>query len=206
MATPVRPLGRVRDLAVDGLLLALPIGVVLFIVVEVVQRVAIILAPLSHLLPRGRWFGIAALDIVAVIALLLVLIVIGAFARSALGRRLSERMDRIVLRKIPGYLMFKSMAAGFSGEERDVGLLPALVAFDDNTVLGFVVEQSAAPDGLLTVFVPSSPTVAAGNVVLVPRSRVTLLNAPMSAAMHSVSRLGLGMQSLVKPDATKDVK
>jgi len=190
---------RMRDLMIDGLLLALPIAVVFVLIGKLVAAVARLFAPLDHLLPQGRWFGIAAIDILALVVLLLVLILIGAFAHTGIGHKLSAKLEDIVLRKIPGYLLFKSVAAGFSSEERDIGMTPALVTFDDNTVLGFIVEEARAPDGLVTVFVPAAPTPAAGSVVLVPRSRVTVLDVTVGNAMHTVSRLGLGLQQLATP-------
>jgi len=190
---------RLRDLFVDGLLLALPLAVVFVLLQKVVAAITKLLAPAERLLPDADWFGLGLVDLLAVALLVLSLLAIGAFARSTLGRRLSQWIERIVLRKIPGFLLYKSIVAGFSTEERDAGLTPALVAFDDNVVLGFIVEQAAEVDGLVTVFVPAAPTPAAGNVVLVERSRVTPLQVPVSAALHTVTRLGLGLQDLTRP-------
>lgn len=187
---------RMRDLMIDGLLLALPVVVVALLLQTVVGAIVRWFAPVSHLLPQGRWFGIAAVDVAALCALALALALIGAFAHTRAGRVVSHKLEDIVLRKIPGYLLFKSVVVGFSSEERESGLTPALISFDDNTVLGFIVEQSDSPDGLVTVFIPAAPTPAAGSVVLVPRARVTVLQVPVSRAMHAVSRLGLGLQQL----------
>lgn len=201
MPRETKTLVRLRDLAVDGLLLTLPIAVALIVASKVVAAIVRLFAPLSGLLPQGRWFGIALLDLVAIVVLALALVVIGAFAQTSPGRRISESLERIVLRKIPGYLLFKSVASGFTSEERETGFKPALVSFDDNTVLGFIVEQPGIPDGMVTVFVPASPTPAAGNVVLVPRSRVLPLDVPVSSALYCVGRLGLGLQKLISADS-----
>jgi uncharacterized membrane protein len=69
------------------------------------------------------------------------------------------------------------------------------VSFDDNTVLGFIVEESAAGDRL-TAFIPGAPSGGSGSVVLVPRERVQLLDAPTSRAMKSMKQRGLGLQQL----------
>jgi uncharacterized membrane protein len=189
--------GRLRDLAIDGLLLALPIVVVVIVVGKVVGQIARLFDPLAKLLPQGRWFGIAAVDVAAVLALILVLVIVGVFSKTRLGKRASDFVERIVLRKIPGYLMFKSVAAGFSSEEREVTMPVALVSFDDNSVLAFIIEEARAPDFLVTVFVPSSPAPMSGNVVLVQASRVRVLDVPVSPALQSMSRLGLGLQKLI---------
>lgn len=195
---------RMRDLFVDGLLLALPLIVIVYLLGKTIGLLVKLLAPLARLVPQGGWFAIAVVDIASVTILFLALVTLGAFARSAAGRWLAEAMERVVLRKIPGFLLFKSIASGFTSEERETGLKPALVRFDDNTALGFVVETGAAADAMVTVFMPSAPTPAAGNVVLVPSSRITLLDVPMSHAIGTVTRLGLGLQQLIPADSKRE--
>jgi uncharacterized membrane protein len=195
-------LNRLRDLLVDGVLLALPLGAAAFLVYKVLGLLLKVLAPASHLFPNARWFGIGAIDLAAFALLVVALIALGAFARSAPGRRVAGTLESLVLAKIPGYLIAKSVAAGFSSDDRDTGLRPALVSFDDNTVLGFVVEVSEAADSL-TVFVPSAPGAASGSVVLVPKERVRFLDAPTSSAMKTMKQRGLGLQQLVRDSKEK---
>jgi len=186
-------LKRLGDLFVDGVLLALPLGAAAYLLHKVLGAVVKALAPVSHLFPDARWFGVGALDLAALALLVAALTGLGAFARSAPGRRLAETLESVVLSKIPGYLIFKSVVAGFSGDDRDTGLRPALVAFDDNTVLGFVVETSDSDDDV-TVFLPDAPGAASGSVVLVPRQRVRVLDVSTAAAMRAMKQRGLGLQ------------
>ena len=189
---------RLRDLLIDGLLFALPLVVLFYLLAQAFGLVARLLAPLAALAPQGRLLGIAAIDVAAVVVLLLSLVALGAMAGSSGGRALSQRLERLVLRKIPGFLLFKSVASGFSSHERATGFRPALVDFDDNTVLGFIVEPASTEGGLVTVFIPSAPTPAAGSVVLVPSSRVRPLAVTTGNAIQTVGRLGLGLQQLVQ--------
>ena len=188
-------LKRLRDLFVDGVLLALPLGAAAYLLHKVLGAVVKALAPVSHLFPGGRWFGVGALDLAALALLVAALTGLGAFARSAPGRRLAETLESVVLSKIPGYLIFKSVVAGLSGDDRDTGLRPALVTFDDNTVLGFVVEVSDSDDDV-TVFLPDAPGAASGGVALVSRKRVRILDVSTAAAMRAMKQRGLGLQEL----------
>jgi len=189
-------LNRLRDLLVDGVLLALPLGAAAFLVYKVLGLLLKVLAPASHLFPNARWFGIGAIDLAAFALLVVALIALGAFARSAPGRRVAGTLESLVLAKIPGYLIAKSVAAGFSSDH-DTGLRPAFVSFDDNTVLGFVVEASEGNDSF-TVFLPGAPGAASGSVVLVPGERVRLLDASTSAAMRAMKQRGLGLQEIAR--------
>lgn len=188
---------RLRNLFIDGLLLAVPLIAVVYLLVLVVRQIARLFAPLVDLAPQGRWLGVVLIDIVAVAALALALVVLGALARSSMGHSLAGTLEREVLRKIPGFLLFKSVVAGFSSGEHEALLKPALVAFDDYTALGFIVEADSANDAMVTVFLPNSPTPTTGNVVLVPDHRVTLLDVPIGSALRVYTRFGLGMRELI---------
>jgi uncharacterized membrane protein len=183
-------------LLVDGALLALPLGAAAFLLHKVVGLLTLLLAPAEHLLPQGRWFGIAGVELAAVLVLILALLVLGLFARSALGRRLSAAIENLVLARIPGYSIIKSTLSDLGGVEADSGLRPALVTLDDNSVLAFVVEESTDAR-MFTVFVPAAPGAASGSVLLLPRAQVQLLDAPTKSAMHAMKQRGVGLQALV---------
>jgi uncharacterized membrane protein len=184
-----------RDLLAEGLLLALPLGAAAFLLHRVIGLLSKLLAPAARLLPEGRWFGIAAVEIGAAITLLFALLALGVFARSALGRRVAETIENVVLSKIPGYQVIRGIAADLTGAEGDSGLRPALVTFDDNAVLGFIVEEFAGSP-TITVFVPGAPGSASGSVTLVQRERVQALDVPTSRAMRAMKQRGIGLQEL----------
>jgi uncharacterized membrane protein len=190
-------MNRLRDLLVDGILLALPLGVAAFLLRRFVGALISVMTPVAHLLPQGRWFGIAGLELAAIALALLGLLALGAFARSALGRRLVATLESVVLGKFPGYMMMKSIAADFGGAQTDKDLQPALVSFDDNTVLGYIVEDPGSA-GPLTVFVPGAPSAGSGSVVIVPRGRVQPLSVPSSAVRHAMKQRGIGLQELTR--------
>ena len=193
-------MNRLRDLLVDGILLALPLGIAAFLLYRIVGALVSVMAPVAHLLPPGRWFGVAALELAAAALALLGLVALGAFARSAPGRRLVATLDSVVAGKFPGYMMMKSVAADFSGAQSDGGLQPALVSFDDNTVLGYVVEDAGSAE-LVTVFVPSAPSAGSGSVVMVPRERVQPLDVPSNAVRQAMKQRGIGLQELARTGA-----
>ena len=57
---------RLRDLLVDGVLLALPLGAAAYLLYKAISLLIRLLAPVANLLLEGRWFGIAAAEIAAV--------------------------------------------------------------------------------------------------------------------------------------------
>ena len=69
------------------------------------------------------------------------------------------------------------------------------MSFDDNQVLGFVVEQDPATDRV-AVFLPGAPSPGGGNVVVVSGARVQLLDAPLGTARRAMKQRGLGLLKL----------
>jgi uncharacterized membrane protein len=185
-------MNKLRDLLIDGVLLALPLGAVAFLLHKMIGLLVPMLTFVADYLPAGHWYGVAAVDLAALLLLMLGLIALGVFARSKSGRRLGETLEQLVLSKIPGYLIVKSIAADFSSTEQDEGLRPALVSFDDNQVLGFVVEQDRVADRI-AVFLPGAPAAGGGNVVVVPGARVQMLDASLGTARRAMKQRGLGL-------------
>jgi flagellar biosynthesis protein FliR len=58
----VRAMKRLRELLLDGILLALPLGAAAFLLQKVIGLLARLLIPVAQLLPEGRWLGIAAVE------------------------------------------------------------------------------------------------------------------------------------------------
>jgi len=193
---------RLRELVVDGVLLALPIAAVVFLLVKAVRLVGKVTAPVAALTPPGRLFGIGIADVLAVLGLILALAALGAFARLRMARRFTAMLERSVLHRIPGYMVLKTSLTAYAHEGAE-DFRPALVAFDDNTVLGLVVESSEVADGNVTVFVPGAPSTTSGSVMMVSRDRVTVLQGTTAGALRSLSRLGAGLQTL-RPASTPD--
>ena len=188
-------MNKLRDLLIDGVLLALPLGAAAYLVRKLVAALVPVLMPAAHLLPPGHWFGVAAIDLAALGLLVLALLGMGLFSRSRAGRRVAETLEQLVLSKIPGYLMIKSIAADFGSGEQEEGLRPVLVSFDDNQVLGFMVEKDDATDRV-AVFLPGSPSPAGGNVVVVPSARVQMLDASLGLSRRAMKQRGLGLLQL----------
>lgn len=188
---------KIRDLLAEGLLLALPLGAAAYLLVKTIGAIKKVLVPVAHLLPNGHLFGIAAIEIAAIILMLLGLMVLGLFSRSNLGHRIAITIEHVVLSKIPGYLVVKNIAADLTNSEDGQSMRPVLVSLDDNTVLGFVVEESTDA-AQYTIFLPGAPGAASGSVMLVPRERIRFIDAETGRAMRTMKQRGIGLQALAE--------
>lgn len=179
----------VKTTLVGGVFFLLPLIVTILVAAKGIQAVAKVVRPLSSRLPFDRLAGVAAEDLVAVLLLLAVCFLAGLVARTDFGRSIAARAEDIVLKKIPGYTILRSMTNdGVLGP--GVRLQTALAWIEESWVLAFLVERN--PSGLVTVFVPSAPTPAAGTIYYMPAERVRTIDVPVRVAVKLIMQLGVG--------------
>jgi len=191
-----RILHFLKSTLVGGLVFVLPALVVLVVIRQAIQLTAEALRPVAHLVPTEKVAGIVVADLLAIAAIVLLCFLAGLFVGTRIGRRISGRLEQLVLRKVPGYTLFKGAAYGMAGLETKSELSVALARIEDAWMLAFVVERHAS--GLATVFVPSAPTPAAGSIYYLPADRLKLLDVPVADAMACIMRLGVGSRELLE--------
>jgi uncharacterized membrane protein len=195
-------LARLRAYLFAGILLTAPISITLYIAWIVVnfvdQWVARLLPPAynpNHYLP----FSIPGLGLVLVLA---VLIFIGYLAAGILGRffvRASEGvLNRMpVIRSVYGAV--KQIFETILAERANAFSKVVLVQFPREGMwrIGFVTGlipgdvQGVAEGGVLNVFVPNSPNVTAGFLVLVPPKEIVHVDLTPEEALKLVVSGGI---------------
>jgi uncharacterized membrane protein len=101
---------------VGGVLFLAPLVLLLILIRTAVKLVATILGPIAKHLPFGDNLGLTASEIAAVLLLLLVGFGAGLVAQFGIAARLSRAIEQIVLRKMPGYTLFRSIAHSAAGK------------------------------------------------------------------------------------------
>jgi len=99
----------VKTTVLGGLLFLLPLVLVWKLLREVFGYASKLVAPLARFAPAENLIGFAVVDVLAVVILVLVAFLAGLAARTASGKRITERIEQLFLRKMPGYTLIKSM-------------------------------------------------------------------------------------------------
>lgn len=180
---------------IRGVLFLVPIVILVLLAREAVGVLAGVMKPVEQFLPADTVLGFATVQIVAMIALALACFLAGLFAGTQLGANFNAKLERLILRRIPGFTLVKSMGQGMVGEHGADQVTVALAWIEESWVLAFVMERHG--NGLNTVFVPSAPTPEAGSVYYLPDDRLKPLDVSVQAAMGCIMRLGLGSRELV---------
>ena len=180
----------IRTTVLGGLLFLFPVVFAAAIIgkaLEVTNKVA---APLAGLLTIDSIGGLAVVQLLALMILVLICFLAGMAAKTALAGKLSQFLETNVLEKIPAYALLKSKATSVLSPEDIEGLRPILSRFDDSWQLAFEIERIGG--GKVVVFLPGVPDPWSGSLCIMTEDRITPLNLTVKSAADIMKRLGKG--------------
>ena len=174
-----------------GVLVVLPAWLAVLLLLKALMHLRIFVKPVSTHLPEGVGHPL----VVATLLLIAMCFVVGAVIRTAVGRHAKRAVELNVLERLPGYATLRNLAEQIGELDGNHGFKPALVEIEDALAVGFIVEEHA--DGRCTVFLPSSPTPAAGTIFIIDGARVHPVNVPVTKALKCVTKWGTGSGELL---------
>lgn len=185
-----------------GVIFLLPLVLIAVLIGKAVGMAINAGEPVFRLLPHSA-FWLALIPVLALLALVLVALLAGLFARTGPGQRLLAWIESSLFGGVPQYQMMKSMAEGVARLEGNAGWKPVLVPAGTGWRIGFLVEPFGAD--WATVFLPQSPSATIGEVVLLPQAGLQPLALTTAEAGALIKRMGVGMadalagQALLRP-------
>ncbi len=127
---------------------------------------------------------------------MLIIVLTGLAALTRLGRRFGSWLEERVLSRIPLYSMLRNLSSRLSGNEQIASFHPALVTtWPHMKAIAFVVEEHASGD--YTIFMPIAPTPSLGNVQIIGREHVEILDVSAAAALSAVVSWGEGAEAAI---------
>jgi uncharacterized membrane protein len=185
-------LGLVKTTIVGGFFVVLPVVLILLVVTEIITMLDAMVQPIAEMLPVEELGGRDIAWWIAVFLILLVGFVMGAIARTNIGRRIGGWFEDAIFSRIPPYSLIKSFTKRISGSDADERFAPALLKTGNGMdELAMIVEEH--PNGDYTVFIPIAPTLGVGTVFVAAGDRVSKLDVPLGKFIDSISMLGTGL-------------
>lgn len=175
---------------IGGFFVLLPLVVVAVLLTLAGATVIKAIKPIIEILPVKGVAGLTLVTLAVVLFILAFCFLIGFFVKMRIGSLMQQWLESLLLKRLPGYTMFKNLTRRLAGEE-GIEFAPALVDLygSETRALGFIIEEHE--EGKLTVFVPISPTPTLGQVFLVPRSHVQKLEAKFVDVVNSLTQWGI---------------
>jgi uncharacterized membrane protein len=191
----------VKTTVIGGMLVIIPLAFVLFVLVHAViglRRVAELVIAVSGIHASRAWVVV----LLASLFLLALCFVTGLLVRTRLGQAVKLWFNNSLAPRIPMLRGISNLTKAFAGLE-DQQFVPVEVDLYGTgvTALGFLIEE--LPDGRRAVFVPGSPVITVGNVVIVPAERITPLPATLGETVGVITQWGIDASSLLRPAAGK---
>lgn len=188
-------LHRMRRYLITGLIVIAPIGVTVFVLSWLFQRLDPIL---GRFLPDIAGRQIPGLGLAA---LVLILIVVGWFSQRTIGRRALLTWNRLLERVPFARRVHSASAQIFSSvlEREKLFQHCALIEFPQPGSWALVFETADAPDEIqvsvgepsVSVFLPTAPNPTSGYLLILPRSRVRRLQMSVEDGLKLVLSAGV---------------
>ncbi len=185
----------VKTTLIGGLIFLIPIVIIMAILGKAIKMMMVVAQPLGKMIPFESVGGIALVNILAIVAVVLVCFLAGFLAKSPPGRKAFNFLDSKLLMIMPGYSFIKGMTGSIDKKGDQKVLTPVLAKFDDVTQIGFEVERTN--NGLVAVYLPGSPDTWSGSVAYMTEDRVEPLEVDFATASNVLRRLGRGSKQVI---------
>ncbi|MCH7917590.1 MAG: DUF502 domain-containing protein [Planctomycetes bacterium] len=185
----------VKSTVIGGLLVVLPTGILLGVMAWLINTVR---GFLSHLPGRNADEKSLALDILAVLLLIVSCFVIGVLVRTRLGKFIYSLIETNILAKAPGYSLVKETVFQFLGNKKSPFSSVALAQIFGNETMVSCFVTDTHEDGSRTVFVPTGPNPTSGNIYHLEAKYVHPVDVSVEDAMRSIISCGAGSSTLLK--------
>ena len=185
----------VKSVVAGGFFVVLPLLVIILVFGELFELLVQLTEPVSKTLPFDVFTNTTLATLIVVIEAVLICFMAGFVVRTRWGGGMLRLAERKILDNIPIYTMIKNLTHRFAGHE-GTQFIPVEVDLygSESRMLGVIVEE--LPDDRLAVFIPTVPVTTVGQLHLLPRDRVTVLDTALSNFMNSVSQWGVGTSKL----------
>lgn len=202
------PYKKYLNTVFKGIVMLLPVMILLVIFVFLFRLMLSMLTPIAVILTGGGelwWF----VYILSFLILLVIFYSAGLFVSSRIGNMYFNEFEKAFLYQIPLYSTFRETIQQFTGAKELPFQRVALVdVFNTGTMMTSFVIQRVAEE-LYTVYVPTAPNPANGNIYHVKREQLVFVDVKLEAALRSVVSMGVGSKQLfdnIQQSPTEDGK
>jgi len=177
-----------------GFIVLLPLVLIIAIFIILFNFIFDFIAPIGRLVTPGEPHWIV--HVITSLILFLIILLLGKAIEIRRGKKILQKVENNVLRKIPLYSTISDIVYQFSGiREMPFSKVVLIDPFRTGSFLtGFVAEEKF--EDIVTVFVPTAPNPTNGNIFHVPREDVKFIDISPQQAMQTIIGMGTGTSTL----------
>ena len=185
----------IKTTVIGGAVFLVPVIVLVFILGKAYDLMLLVAKPLNEFMPLDRLLGVAVIDLVTIILLVLICFLCGLLAKGKILRGTATAIDEKLMLLVPNYSYIKSLTGALENDKEDP-MRVVMVQLDEMAQLGFLIEEIDELSSV--VYFPSAPDPRSGSVVVIENTRLTKLDVRFLDAINSLRRFGLGSGNLGK--------
>jgi len=190
----------IKTTLIGGLLIVVPVWLSVLLLLKTLSVLGLFVAPVTEQMPEAARHP----RILALLVLVAGCFLIGLLVQTTLGRWFKRTLEKYLLEKVPGYKVLRGLAEQLADSDETHGFAPALVEIEDALAPGFIVERHDS--GQCTVFVPSAPTPAVGQIYILAATRVHPVHLPLPRMMGCITKWGSGSGALLAAMHAPDIR
>ena len=192
-----------KTTVLGGLLFLVPVAVIAILFGKIYQMSMIVAEPIDNIIPIQSIAGVAFVNFLAILVIILVCYLAGLVAQSSALASKVDALDGILIDVIPGYAVAKG-TIGSVARKDDIAsiLVPVMVRFDDYDQIAFEIERNETQ---VVIFLPGAPSTWAGSTIIVDAERVRKIDAPTYKTVKLMRVLGRGSLA-IRPDKAAQQK
>jgi uncharacterized membrane protein len=180
-----------------GLIILIPVAIIVLLLAKIVEVLELIGKPLGLESLTGTAVAIA----IGILLLLALCYFVGALVNSRRTGLSFERIEAVLLSKVPGYEVLGNVLKGFADDQSSFPPVLVNLYGPDAAVFAMIMDENE--DGTLTIFVPASPALTVGVVHVVNPNLVTRLEASIADVTGCVSQWGIGSSKVLSASGSR---
>lgn len=188
--------------AIGGAVFLVPVLFLGYVLLQAVGLMVQVAEPFTRFIPIDRFAGVAVVNVLAVLLIVLICFLAGLVARHAIADSVVTKLDELLL-KVPGYSMIRGIKSGFDADASGT-MKPVALKLGAAECFGF--EMQKLSDDRSMVYVPTAPNPWSGITLLMRPGQITYLDVPVTRILELAEKYGHGVEELLsvaQPGATK---
>jgi len=181
-----------------GIALAVPVAIVLYVFLRVVDLLKKAISPIATGLGVQRIWGELTLTVFAIILIVLIILLLGLLMQITVVATIRTRVEDIILKFIPSLNQLKLMAAdNLDLDTEEITWRPILLYTIEKAKYNpaFIVDED---EEMVTVFLCLEPNIRKGEILMVKKDKVNIIPITFNE-LHKCSRAaGKGYLEIIK--------
>ncbi len=180
----------IKGKIVTGVIIIVPIAVICVILAGAIKKLIAVTVPITSKLSLSSVLIETILAVVLVVAILAIFFFIGGLVlQTYLGQSLDEWLEDKVLDRIPVYKTIKGVTRQFAGIEKGNHAIVEVDLYgNNNKLLGLLTDT--LPDGRYVVYIPFAPVINVGQVHIIAKENVEIVDISFKAATDIITKIG----------------